>query len=68
MDNKEKPTLLDQRTVLERIAEALGREVHRVTVWAWIKKGEFPPAHRPLGSNQLRWFESEIDEWIKAKR
>ncbi len=47
------------------VTERLG--ITGMTLYRWVKKGEFPPPLR-LGERTTRWPESEIDEWIASRR
>ncbi|WP_109356274.1 AlpA family transcriptional regulator [Sphingorhabdus sp. EL138] len=38
----------------------------RSTIYDWMNKGKFPKAHS-LSRYNVRWLESDIDEWIAAK-
>jgi prophage regulatory protein len=65
---------LDSDEIVERPVVRLIRlsEVqHRVglgrsTIYDWMNKGKFPKAHS-LSRYNVRWLESDIDEWIAAK-
>lgn len=40
--------------------------LHRVTIYKWIKRGQFPSPVR-IGLRNNAWRESEIAEWIAAR-
>ena len=38
----------------------------RATIYRWMKEGEFPkPIH--LGTNMVRWKQSDIDNWLAER-
>ena len=52
---------------LLRVPAVLARiGISRSTLYQWIKDGTFPPAVN-LGARSVGWFESDVDEWIKAR-
>ena len=51
--------LLSKAQVLARVP------VTFPTLWAWMRKGEFPRA-RSIGGKSV-WIESEIEAWIAAR-
>lgn len=48
------------------LSEVMGRVgLSKATVYAWIKRGEFPAQVR-LGASS-RWVEGEIENWIEQR-
>lgn len=47
-----------------QVAERIG--IHRVTLYAWIRAGNFPAPAR-LGPNTVAWRTSTVDEWIEER-
>jgi prophage regulatory protein len=58
-------------TKSERIlSEAQVRQrvpISRISLWRWESQGAFPKRVK-LGDTRVGWSESEIDEWIEARK
>ena len=53
------PQLLNKKQVLALVP------VTFVTLWTWIRRGEFP-APRTIGTRPM-WLEAEVAEWITTR-
>lgn len=63
--NRETNTVVVPR--LERIKSVAARTgLSRSSIWAFIKKEEFPSPVR-IGAKAVAWPASEVDAWIKGK-
>jgi prophage regulatory protein len=51
---------LTRREVMDRVG------LTYVTIWRWMKDGQFPQARR-IGTRRLRWCESDIAAWIASR-
>ncbi|WP_321965191.1 AlpA family transcriptional regulator [Paraburkholderia sp. J7] len=40
--------------------------VRKTTIYAWVKRGEFPAPVR-LGARAVGWRESEIGDWLASR-
>jgi predicted DNA-binding transcriptional regulator AlpA len=64
---KPDPTPCDPMRMLRvsRVAELLG--VHPMSVWRWVRRGEFP---RPikLAPHVTAWRASDVAAWLDEKR
>ena len=52
--------MLTARQVMERI------QVTWPTLWAWSKKGKFPPP-REVSVRKIMWVEKEVNEWLASR-
>lgn len=52
--------LLKRSEVVERIGFSYQ------SIWNWMKKGDFPLPIQ-TDSKHVRWFESEINDWIASR-
>jgi len=41
-------------------------DTHRITIWRWVKEGNFPAPVR-LSPGCTRWLLNEIEDWEKDK-
>ncbi len=53
--------LLTEAQVRQRVP------ISRVSLWRWEGQGAFPKRVK-LGDTRVGWSESEIDEWIEARK
>lgn len=55
-------TLLTEAQVRERLGG-----VSHVTVWRWVRAGQFPAPIKPGGGKMSRWLSREVDDHIEAR-
>ena len=55
---------MDRALTVGDVAELLG--VSRTTVREWVSRGKFPQP-RAFGPKLLRWLESDVDRWMRAR-
>lgn len=48
---------------MREVKEMTGKS--RSTIWRWIRDGKFPKP-RQVGTRDIGWLESEIEEWVQA--
>lgn len=53
--------LLSETQVRERVP------ISRISLWRWESQGAFPKRVK-LGDTRVGWSESEINEWIEARK
>ncbi len=52
---------------LIRLKEVMHRVgLGRSTIYRWMNEGKFPKPHQ-IGTYNVRWLESDIDDWIVKK-
>ncbi len=58
---------MQDRIVSPKEARHVAGDKSRSTIWRWVRAGIFP---RPLrvGPNSIGWLESEIEDWLEARK
>jgi predicted DNA-binding transcriptional regulator AlpA len=39
-------------------------DIHRLTIWRWVRSGKFPPPIKIVGST--RWLSDDVLAWEKS--
>jgi predicted DNA-binding transcriptional regulator AlpA len=57
--------MLNEKLLFFKDIELIVPNLHRCTLWRWIKAGKFPRS-RTLGPRRICWLESEVHTWLES--